>query len=89
MAFLTSYSGAKCGSAEDKYYFRFRFLEYCHTKILSDCTIVRLIVCQTELQALKSFFSSPWRAPGSSPVFDACGIAGWKKKLENTDLRLN
>ena len=33
MAFLTSYSGAKCGSAEDKYYFRFRFLDYCQTKI--------------------------------------------------------
>ena len=27
---------------------------------------------------LKYSFSSPWRAPGSSPVFDACGIAGWR-----------
>ena len=26
-------------------------------------------------------FSSPWRAPGSSPVFDACGIAGWFGKV--------
>ena len=22
------------------------------------------------------FLKSPWRAPGSSPVFDSCGMAG-------------
>ena len=26
-----------------------------------------------------SYYYSPWRAPGSSPVFDACGIAGGTK----------
>ena len=49
---------------------------------------VRLIVCRPDFETNEQLFFSPWRAPGSSPVFDACGMAGWsshQKKHEAVD----